>query len=578
MTTNAAPPLDAGEPEAEVPTLTGPPLPSADDIGPLTLGALLIDRASRFGSAEALVFDDPLLGGETVRRTYEELLADARRVARALLADGVGPRSRVGILMANRPEAVAALFGAWLAGAVAVPLSTFSTRPELSFLIAESEISVLLAQTSMGRRGFAEDVSALCPSATGDAPVHDQAFPQLRRVVALGPIDDGGGLPAWADFLDGGDHIEDDALDRATSSVQPADPTTIIFSSGTTDRPKGVIHRHEAVARQFWFQAELFDRDPTTRVLCPLPLFWTAGLNLAMGATLAGGACWVGQEGFDAGESLRLIERERVTEPHLLPHQAKALEEHPDWATADLSSCTKVFGKSVFTRHPTVRGDTRWNMPIGYGSSETCSFVTALPWTTPRPVYDTGTYGRLLPGNELRVIDAETGRALGPGEEGELRFRGPTLMEQYLGRDRAESFDAEGFFPTGDVGSYDAEGLVYFSGRTTEMIKTSGAAVSPAEIEVQVQAFDAIRVARVIAVPDDRRDQIVVLCVELKAGAHATEDEIRAFLAERLASYKVPRRVLILPESTIPMSASGTKVDTRALTTLARRRLTGDQP
>jgi acyl-CoA synthetase (AMP-forming)/AMP-acid ligase II len=296
---------------------------------------------------------------------------------------------------------------------------------------------------------------------------------------------------------------------------------------------------------------------------------------VAMGATLAAGGCWVMQEVFEPGQALRLMARERVTEPHTLAHQARALEEHPDWPSTDLSSCTKVFGKSVFHRHPRVDGDTSWNMPIGYGLSETSSSVTGLPWTTPRELLRTGSYGRLLPGNELRVVDPETGRVLGLGEEGELTVRGPTLMEHYLKRTRAECFDADGFYHTGDLGWYDKDGLVYFAGRHTEMIKTGGANVSPAEIEVQLQAYEPIKLAGVVGVPDERREQIVVLCVELKEGATATEDDVKAFLRERLATYKVPKRVLFFAEGEIPMTRGGTKVKDDDLLARVQERLGG---
>src|SRR5690606_37753144 len=130
-------------------------------------------------------------------------------------------------------------------------------------------------------------------------------------------------------------------------------------------------------------------------------------------------------------------------EPYTIPHQARALEEHRDWAATDLSSCTRVFGKSVFARHPTVTGDPGWTMPVGYGLSETCAFFAAHPSSTPREQMRRSA-GRLLPGNELRVVDPDTGRVLGPGREGELAIRGPTLMAHYVKRTRSESFDADG--------------------------------------------------------------------------------------------------------------------------------------
>jgi acyl-CoA synthetase (AMP-forming)/AMP-acid ligase II len=553
-------------------TLAGPRLEDAAGIGALTVGGVLMAQCARFPGHEALVFDDPLLGGATVRWAYRDLEHQSRRVAKALLALGIGKGARVGTVMGNRPEAVAALFGTALAGATAVPLSTFAPEPELSYLLAHADVSVLLLQTTMGRRRFAAGVAELCPAAAGPGPVADAHYPYLRHAAAVGPAQEASGITSWDAFLQTGDVVDDALLDAVSAEVHPSDPAVVVYSSGTTAHPKGVLHNHRAVSLQFWVQAQLFGRDERTRVWCALPLFWTAGMNVALGATLAGGATWVMQERFDAGHALRLMARERVTEPHVFGHQARALEEHPDWASTDLSSCTKVFGKSIFTRHPTVTGDPAWNMPVGYGMSETSSFFTGLPHWAPREVFRKGSYGWLLPGNELRVIDPETGRLLGRDEEGELTVRGPTLMEHYIKQARAECFDRDGYYHTGDVGHVDADGLVYWGGRRTEMIKTGGANVSPTEIEVQLQAFAPVKLSRAVGIPDDERDEIVVLCVELKDGATATEAEVQAFLRDRLASYKVPTRVLFFADG-IPLNRSGTKVRDDGLIATVQERL-----
>ena len=179
--------------------------------------------------------------------------------------------------------------------------------------------------------------------------------------------------------------------------------------------------------------------------------------------------------------------------------------------------------------------------------------------------------GRLLPGNELRVVDPDTGRALGVGETGELAIKGPTLMKRYLGMRPEECFDADGFFHTGDAGSVDADGFVHWEGRRTEMIKTGGANVSPAELEVQLRACAPVKLARIVGVPDPRLDQLVVACITLKDGAEATEEDIQSFLRERVASYKVPKRVLFFDDGEIPMTTSDTKVRDDALVALVER-------
>lgn len=551
--------------------LDGPPLESAPGIGALTLGGFLLEVTGRHGANEALVVDDSLRGA-TVRWSYDDLHREARRVAGALVATGIGKGSRVGVLMGNRPEAVASLFGAALAGGVAVPLSTFSTAAELAYLISHADLSVLLTQTTLGRRRLAEDVAGLCPEAAGPAPARCRQLPFLRHVAAVGDPADASGLEAWEDFLARGDDVPDELLAALAGAVTPSDHGLIIYSSGTTDRPKGVLHHHQSPTLQFWLQKELFGRSEQSRLWSALPLFWTAGINTALGPTLAAGGCCVLQEIFEPGETLRLLSRERVDEPYSLPHQAAALEEHPDWATTDLSSLRKVFGKSVYARHPTVEGDPGWSMPVGYGLSEVCSSFSSHRFDATREERKASS-GRLLPGNQLRVLDPETGRYLGPDESGELIIRGPSLMEHYVKRMRSESLDEDGFFHTGDVGFFDEDGFLHWTGRRTEMIKTAGANVSPAEIEVQLRACEPVKVARVLGVPDERLEQIVVLCVVLKEGQRASEDEIRSFLRERLAPYKVPKRVLFFRDGEMPMTSSQTKVRDDELLELVQARL-----
>jgi fatty-acyl-CoA synthase len=536
-----------------VTTFEGPPIESLDGIGALTLGGFVAEVGARFADREALVFDDALRGGETVRWSYADLLRESRRLGRALAASGVGRGERVGILMGNRPEAVAALFGAALAGAVAVPLSTFAPKPELSYMIELADVRALLTQGRLLDRRFADDLVDI-----------DQ--PSLKRVAVLGE-------PSWQALLDAADSVTDDAL--AARAATPDDDALVIFSSGTTSRPKGMLHRHRAPTLQFWVQSQLFGRDEHTRMFSALPLFWTAGLNTAMGSTMAAGGCWVVQETFEPGGALALMARERVTEPYTLPHQTAALAEHPDWLATDLSSLRCVFGKSAFARHPTVTGDPSWVMPVGYGLSETCAFFVSHRSSTPRELAKQS-IGRLLPGNRLRVVNPDTGAILGRGDEGVLAIEGPTLMRGYLGMSPEECFDADGFFHTGDTGSVDAEGYVHFSGRRTEMIKTGGANVSPAEIEVELRACAPVKLSRIVGVPDPRLDQLVVACITLKDGAEASEADIQTFLRSRVASYKVPKRVLFFRDGEIPMTGGDTKVRDDALVCLVTERLAAE--
>lgn len=535
-------------------TFEGPPLAAIEGVGALTLGGFLDEVVARFGPNEAVVLDDPLRGGETVRWSYRRLGSEARRIGRALLAAGVAPGDAVGVVMGNRPEALAAIFGAALAGAVAAPMSTFSPRPELALLVESCRATVVLTQARLLTRRFGDDLAAIA-----------RERPHLRRVAVLGER-------SWDDLLAEGDAVPDHRLDARSATTAPDDPALVIFSSGTTSEPKGILHAHRSPSLQCWLQARVFARHPGTRMFSALPLFWTAGFNTAVGAALAAGGCWVGQETFDPGSALALMARERVTEPYTLPHQTAALADHPDWAATDLSSLRCVYGKGAYARHPRVEGDPGWIMPVGWGMSETCAFVCAHPSDTPRERARVG-HGALLPGARLRVVDPDTGRLLGVDQEGELWVSGATRMLGYLGRPPDECFDEDGFFPTGDAGHVSADGTVHWSGRRSEMIKTGGANVSPAEVEVALRACPPVKLSRVLGVPDDRLDQAVVACIVLRDGGTATADDVRAFLRQRIAAYKVPRHVLFLDDHEMPMTASATKVRDDALLELVHQRL-----
>ena len=494
---------------------SGPSIESTPGIGALTLSGFLVEVTQKFGNREAIVFDDSLRNGETVRWSYADLAAHSRMIARALLAKGAKRGDSVAIIMGNRPEAVAAIFASAMVGAVAVPMSTFAPAPELAHMLRKSAAPIVLTQRKLLDRQFAVDIDSI-----------REDLPSLREVAVLGD-------ESWNTFLAGADAVTDSDVDAIAALITPDDPALVIFSSGTTSEPKGILHGHRSPSLQFWMQSQLFARHPETRTFSALPIFWTAGLNTAVGSTLASGGCWVAQEVFDPGEALRLISRERVTEPYTLAHQTAALAEHPDWSTTDLSSVKCAYGKGAFATSYRS-SDSREQVRIGSG--------------------------RVLPGVHMRVVDPDTGRVLGVDDEGELVIAGATLMHGYLGRPAEQTFDVDGYFHTGDAGHVDANGIVHYSGRRTEMIKTGGANVSPAELEVALRACAPVKLSRILGIADKRLDQIVVACIVCKEGFSATEEEIKAFLKERVASYKVPKHVLFFDEVDVPMTAGGTKV------------------
>jgi fatty-acyl-CoA synthase len=552
-------------------TFRGPSSDTEEGIGALTLSGFLLEVTRRHPEREALVFHEP--GGAVVRWSYRELELEARRVGRAVLGTGAGKDSRVGILMGNRPEWVAAFYGVALAGAVAVPLNTYFEPPELDYVLRHSDAKLLLTQTRLLGHAYVDQLAELCPELAGSAPgaLRSTRFPHLRRVVALGLEARRGAVDLWDEFVGLGDDVSDELLEASAAEVTPADHALIIYTSGTTAAPKGVLHPHRGPAIQSWRFAQQLRLDPTVRVWSAFPFFWSAGLVMVMGATLAAGGCLVLHEHFEPGEALQLLESERVTSPHAWAHQLAELEDHPDWPRADLSAIRHCEAFTSFGRHPSVHVEDAWSPRAAYGLSETCTIISSLPADTPPEIRDRS-QGVILPGNLVRIVDRDGGDTLPVDAIGEITVKGTTLMLGYVKKLPEECFDDDGFFHTGDAGFVDGDGFLHWTGRMTDMIKTGGANVSPVELEETLLRHPGLKAALAVGVPDEKLGEMVVVCAAAHDGVSVDEDDVRGFLRGRVASYKIPRRVLFFDEAELSLTGNA-KIRSDELRKLAMEKL-----
>jgi fatty-acyl-CoA synthase len=549
--------------------LHGPPLAEEPGLGALTLPGFLREVTARYAGREALVLHHP--DGRAERWSYAELYDQAMAVARALVASGVGKDSRVGVLMTNRPEFVAAVFGAGLAGAVAAPISTFSTAVELEALLQASQIGVLLFEGRVLKKDFAALLCGIEPGVGAGRPggLAADRFPFLRTLAVVGG-GAGGAIEGWADFLARGAEVSPSLVEARADAVKPADPGVLFFSSGSTGKPKGILSTHRGVAIQCWRWRRMLGLADDVRAWCANGFFWSGNFASVLGATLASGGALVLQPTFDPAEALRLMEAERVTRPFAWPHQYEQLAAAPNWLDVDLSSFRYADRVNLVGQHPTV--STTFTEPhASYGNTETFTISTAYPSNTP-PEVSGGSHGLPLPGNTIKVVDPLTGEALPRGAHGEIAVKGPTLMLGYIGVPLEQTLDAEGFFRTGDGGYVDAEGRLFWEGRLNDIIKTGGANVSPLEVDEALAAYPGIKVARTVGVPHDSLGEMVVSCVVPREGERLDEEAIRAFLKARLASYKVPRRVLFVDEQDLALTGSA-KVKLGELRELAVRLL-----
>ncbi|CAI7974053.1 AMP-dependent synthetase and ligase [Frankia sp. Hr75.2] len=560
--------------------VSGPPLGDEPGLGALTLPGFLREVTARYGEREALVARPAGAGADAaaaVRWTYSELWERAVEVASALRACGVGKDSRVGVLMTNRPEWISAVFGISLAGGVAVALSTFSTRSELDDLLRISGASVLLLERSVLKKDFAAVLTELEPEIARAEPgaLESARFPFLRRVVVLGDGGPTGAIETWEDFLARGRDEPRELVEATGAAVQPSDTALLFFSSGTTSRPKGILNSHRGVAIQLWRFRRMYRFDPEDHIRCWTAngFFWSGNFGMALGATFASGGSVVLQPTFLPAEALELMDAEKVNFPFAWPHQWAQLEAAPNWKDVDLSSMRFADVRSAIARHPTV--SARWEEPgHAYGNTETFTLTTGLPADTP-PERHRDSSGEALPGVTLKIVDPLTGVVVPRGEQGEICVKGPTLMLGYVGTPLDETLDAEGFFRTGDGGYLDHDDLLFWKGRLTDIIKTGGANVSPREVDETLASYTGVKLAQTVGVPHETLGEMVVSCIVPHEGVTLDAEEIRGFLRERLASYKVPRRVLFFREEDIAVTGSA-KIKSADLRALAASRLAGE--
>jgi len=519
------------------------------DVGdglPLTVPALLHARVAQRGNHPWLICDDDVL-------SYAEADARSAALAKGLLARGAGPGTHVGLLYPNGPDLVTGWLAAARIGAIAIPLSTFSTATELRTLLRGADIEVLFAINTFRGRDYVDALREAAPGFDPAAPppLYDPETPALRLVAF-----------DLAALASAGAAVGDDLLAATENAVQPSDRMVIVHTSGSTSEPKGVIHEHGTLIRHLDNLNELRRYTEGEVLFSNSPFFWIGGFAYSLLGTLLAGATLVCSNATDAGAALDLLERTRPTMVNGFAAAVAHLAQDPTFAGRDLGSIRRgnlwpIMPADVRAADP----ELRHNM---LGMTEAGSVCLASADEGDQPESRRGSFGRPVPGFEARVVDPDADRDCEIGEQGELWFRGPFLMEGYYGREHHEVFTPDGWFRTGDLFHVDADGFFYFHGRGGDTIKTAGANVSPREVEAAIADTTGL-VAHVVGVDDPQRGQVVVAAIRVPRDHEQPHpDELRRVLRTRLSAYKVPQRFLFLPDDQVPMLSSG-KLDARAL-------------
>jgi acyl-CoA synthetase (AMP-forming)/AMP-acid ligase II len=511
-----------------------------------TVGKILRDQARSRG-------DHPLLVCDADRISYAEANRRSAQLARGLIALGAGKGSHVGLLYPNGVAFVVGMLAAARVGAVVVPFSTFATTRELHEQLVESDTEILLSAASYRSHDYVQLLTDLLSGSDldGDERLLDTAAPQLRHVVF-----DVGRLYRLAETVDAV------LLTAMEDDVDGSDPLTIVYTSGTTSTPKGVVHTHAALLNHQRNLNAVRGLTAADKLFCNSPFFWIGGFGFALLATLLAGSTLVCSNAEDAGQTLDLLEAESPTVTNGFVAGVAHLARHPSFGGRNLSSMRR--GNLYPIMAPEVRPadpELRHNM---LGLTEAGSVVLISGDDSDQPERRRGSFGKPAPGLETKVVDPETGTLVEDGALGELCIRGPCLMQRYYKRSREECFDADGWFHTGDLVATDRDGFFYYIRRQGSMIKTAGANVSPAEVEQAIAKVTGGVVAHVVGIPDAERGQIVAAVVALENDAQFDETTLRRRLAAELSVYKIPKRFAAIPVAEVPLLASG-KVDVREL-------------
>ena len=502
-----------------------------------SIPGLVRSAAERFGDREAVVDGD-------VRLSFAALAAAATRAGRAFVAAGVEPGDRVAIWSPNIHEWIVALLGLQSAGGVVVPVNTRYKGSEAAFLLEASRARVLVAVN-----GF------LGNDYLGMLEGHE--LPHLEhRVVLRGDVPEG--AVSWADFLASGDAVPEAEVDARVAALGADDVADIIFTSGTTGHPKGVVCTHGQTLRGFADWATIVGLRSDDRYLVINPFFHSFGYKAGIVAALTVGATLVPQAVFDIPQAAANVAAHEITALPGPPAIYQTFLNHPDLDRSQLRTLRlAVTGAAPVPVELLKRMEDELGFETvvtAYGLTETCGIVSVCRPDDPAEVIS-GSSGRAIPGVEVRVVD-DDGKEVPRGRPGEIVVRGYNVMQGYFedAERTAETIDADGWLHTGDIGTMDLDGYLAITDRKKDMFIVGGFNAYPAEIENLLLAHPDIAQVAVVGVPDERLGEVGVAFAVPTAGREPDPEALVAWAREHMANYKAPRQIVL--RDSLPMNAS----------------------
>ncbi|MET9531149.1 FadD3 family acyl-CoA ligase [Streptomyces sp. NPDC006649] len=508
-----------------------------------SIPALVRSAAERYGEREAVV------DGRT-RISYTELGERIERAAAACIASGVNAGDRVAVWAPNTVDWIVSALGAVTAGAVLVPLNTRFKGAEAAYVLERSRATLLFVTGTFLGTSYVASLRRAAGRGSGSGPL--PALPELEQVVVLSE-DAPESFRTWKDFLAAGEHVSGAAVRARADAVDSSAPSDIIFTSGTTGRPKGAVITHAQTLRCYGIWCELAGLREGDRYLIVNPFFHTFGYKAGIIACLMRGATMVPQPVFNIDTVLANVTAERISVLPGPPTLHQSLLDHPARDQHDLSALRLVVtGAAVVPLQlvERLRSELRIATVItAYGLSEASGIVTMCREGDSTEVIAT-TSGRAIPDTEVRV-------AAPPGEPGEVLVRGFNVMREYFEAPEAtaEAFTPDGWLRTGDVGVLDTGGHLRITDRIKDMFIVGGFNAYPAEIEQLLGLHPDVADVAVVGVPDGRLGEVGKAYAVRRPGSTLTADDLIAWSRREMANYKVPREVDFVPE--LPRNASG---------------------
>lgn len=470
------------------------------------------------------------------RISYRELEETTRELAAAFIDAGVGKGTRVGLIMPNSVRWVQVALALTRVGAVVVPLSTLLQAGELVAQLRVASVQFLASVEEFCGHHYLDDVAR----ALSKLPALQHVWPSSQLATAAA-----------------GDRSRQ-LVDALAGTVTAADPLVIMFTSGSSGAPKGVVHSHGSALGAVRSGLAARCITPDTRLYLPMPFFWVGGFASGILSALLAGATLVTEETPTPETTLRLLERERVTLFRGWPDQAEALARHADSVGADLSALRPGSLEALLPPQQRARPGARATL---FGMTEAFGPYCGHPADTDMPPTAWGSCGKPFPGMQIRIADPDTRVPVAAGTTGEIQIRGPHTLRGICGRRREEVFTVDGFYPTGDLGHLDEDGFLFYHGRSDDMFKVSGATVYPSEVERALCTIEGVDAAFVTNVPGLGCNRVgaAVVCRTLSA------EQLRVRAKTLLSAFKVPAVWLVLnSEEDVPRGGTG-KVDLRRL-------------